>query len=87
MQASYTESYRTALYSRISVLEKEEHQTAKQGLRGEEEMDKGLGDKVKSVLPSFNKKYWPMMGAFVKEISMKLVVDEVVHWTTLLLLR
>ena len=50
-------------------------------------MDKGLGDRIKSVLPSFNKKYWPMMGAFVKEISMKLVVDEVVHWTTLLLLR
>jgi len=87
MQAFYTESYRIALYSRISFLENEEQQTAEQWLRGEEEMDKGLGDRIKSVLPSFNKKYWPMMGAFVKEISMKLVVDEVVHWTTLLLLR
>jgi hypothetical protein len=50
-------------------------------------MDKGVGDRVKSVLPRFNKKYWPIMGAFVKELSMKLVVDEVVQWTTLLLLR
>ena len=87
MQASYTESYRLALYSRINFLENEEQQTAEEWLRGEEEMDKGLGDKVKSVLPSFNKKYWPIMGTFVKELSMKLVVDEVVHWTTLLLLR
>lgn len=70
-----------------SAGEEEEEQTAEEWLRGEEEMDKGLGDKVKSVLPSFNKKYWPIMGAFVKELSMKLVVDEVVHWTTLLLLR
>jgi hypothetical protein len=67
--------------------EEEEEQTAEEWLRGEEEMDKGLGDKVKSVLPSFNKKYWPIMGTFAKELSMKLVVDEVVHWTTLLLLR
>ena len=87
MQASYTESYRLALYSRINFLENEEQQTAEEWLRGEEEMDKGLGDKVKAVLPGFNKKYWPMMGAFVKELSMKLVVDEVVHWTTLLPLR
>ena len=70
-----------------SAGEEEEEQTAEEWLRGEKEMDKGLGDKVKSVLPSFNKKYWPMMGVFVKELSMKLVVDEVVHWTTLLLLR
>ena len=67
--------------------EKAEEQSAEAWLRGHEEVDKGLGDKVKSVLPGFNKKYWPMMGAFVKELSMKLVVDEVVHWTTLLPLR
>ena len=67
--------------------EEEEEQTAKEWLQREKEMDKGVGDRVKSVLPSFNKKYWPIMGAFVKELSMKLVVDEVVHWTTLLLLR
>jgi hypothetical protein len=67
--------------------EKEGEQSAEAWLRGHEEVDKGLGDKVKSVLPGFNKKYWPIMGAFVKELSLKLMVDEVVHLTTLLLTR
>ncbi len=70
-----------------SAGKEEAEQTAEEWLRGEEDMDKGVGDRVKSVLPRFNKKYWPIMGAFVKELSMKLVVDEVVHWTALLLLR
>jgi hypothetical protein len=67
--------------------EEEGEQSAEAWLRGNEEVDKGLGDKVKSVLPGFNKKYWPIMSAFVKELSLKLMVDEVVHLTTLLLTR
>jgi hypothetical protein len=70
-----------------SAGEEEEEQTAEEWLRGEEGMDKGVGDRVKSVLPRFNKKYWPIMGDFVKELSMELVAGEVLRWTTLLLLR
>lgn len=65
----------------------EEEQTVEEWLHGQEEMDKGLGDKVISVLPRFNKKYWPIMGAFVKELSIKLAADEVINLTTLLLSR
>jgi hypothetical protein len=70
-----------------SAGEEEEEQTAEEWLRGEEDMDRGMGDKVKSVLPRFNKKYWPIVGSFVKELSMELVAGEVVRWTALLLLR
>jgi hypothetical protein len=67
--------------------EEEEEQTAEEWLQGQEDMDEGLGAKVKSVLPKFNGKYWPIMGAFVRELSLKLAVDEVMYLTTLLLSR
>lgn len=67
--------------------EEEEDQTSEEWLRQHEEIEKGLGDKVISVLPRFNKKYWPVMGAFVKELSIKLAADEVINLTTLLLSR
>jgi len=67
--------------------EEEEEQTAENWLQSHEEVGEGLGDRVKSVLPNFNKKYWPVMGAFVKELSIKLLAEEVVYLTTLLLAR
>ncbi|MGB3904625.1 MAG: hypothetical protein WBB22_06840 [Anaerolineae bacterium] len=67
--------------------EEEKEQSAEEWLRGHEDVDRGLGDKVKSVLPGFNKKCWPIMGAFVKELSIKLAADEVINLTTLLLSR
>ncbi|TKJ28691.1 MAG: hypothetical protein CEE40_10870 [Chloroflexi bacterium B3_Chlor] len=67
--------------------QEEEDETSEEWLRQHEEIDKGFGDKVISVLPRFNKKYWPIMGAFVKELSIKLAADEVINLTTLLLSR
>ena len=69
----------------VGAGEEEEEQTAEEWLQGQHDIDEGLGAKVKSVLPKFNGKYWPVMGAFVKELSIKLAVDEVVYLTTMLL--
>jgi hypothetical protein len=67
--------------------EEEDDQTAEEWLQGERDIDRGLGDKVKSVLPKFNKKYWPVLGSFVKELSIKLAAEEIVLLTTHLLTR
>jgi hypothetical protein len=67
--------------------EEEEEQTAEEWLQGQEDIDKGLGDKVKSVLPRFNKKYWPIMGTFVRELSVAFLAQEAVELVGLLLMR
>jgi hypothetical protein len=67
--------------------EEEDDQTAEEWLQGERDLDRGLGDKVKSVLPKFNKKYWPVLGGFVRELSIKLAAEEIVLLTTQLLTR
>lgn len=38
-----------------------------------------------SVLPRFRKKYWPVVGEFIQELSMKIAVDGAVHMLTTLM--
>jgi hypothetical protein len=67
--------------------EDEEEQTVDEWLRGQAEIDDSLGKIAGSVLPRFDEKYWPVMGAFVKELSAQLEVDELTHLTNMLLSR
>jgi len=67
--------------------EEEDEQTAEEWLQGEREIDKGLGDKVKSVLPRFDKKYWPVLGSFVTELSVAFLAQEAVQLLGLLVSR
>lgn len=69
------------------VGEEEEEQTAEKWLQDCGSIDKGLGDRVKSVLPKFNKKYWPIMGTFVRELSVAFLAQEAVELAGLLLMR
>jgi hypothetical protein len=67
--------------------EEEEEQTVDEWLRGQAEIDDTLGKMAGSVLPRFDEKYWPVMGAFVRELSAQVEIDQLSHLTNMLLSR